>query len=1107
MKYVLVIITLIALFLTTTYDNEVSQENTITHKNSNTERKIKRSKCRVNYYANCVATFNLILCGDIELNPGPGLRSRNNTPKCSVCNKGVGTNRKRLQCSQCHNLTHVTCLNISKFEQKHYTAKSVNYWTCNDCTLSILPFYNTRDLNESFTNEIDFIPPTENTHLKKLQENPNYTSIAHLNVQAIMSTFNEFSVMLNEYKFDVIALTETWLQDNSHQQNYVQINGYNTVFKNRTSKKGGGVGFYIKETLNFKVRYDLSRDHNSLEVLFIEIRGRNKNTPTLICVAYQPSSNETDKLDWLEKFEHLLADVYSKWEGVMIITGDLNIDLLGNQKESIKRYKDMLHTFSLYQHVTKATRKNKTLIDHICSNIHTKVIHCDVINTDEISDHDTPYTIFNMKKERFERRYKYVRNEKNLDLNKFVDDFNQLPTSLVYSFDDPDDQISTLNKLITDCITEHAPTKRVKFTRPPAPWMNDPEIISAKNTLEHLRTTSRDANHTDSNIRETYREARNTYKKSITSKKSAFIKKTLSSKNSKEVWETVHRIINPPKKRIKLNPNDLNRYFTTLASKLCEKDNKAFDQQKFLNSLPKERSNNAFVIKHTNYAQVRKFILSLRNDCSSGYDQIPVKFLKPVVDKITSPIVHIINNSIDKQIFADNWKIARACPIPRVDNPLNVENFRPISVLPVLSKIYEKVILHQLSGFIEKSSIYNASQSGFRKGHSTTTMLLKFRDDIQKALNRNEVTTSILIDYSKAFDTIDHETLLKKLVNLNFDNSSIKIIKCYLTNRQQYVQIDDQFSPLLPIYFGVPQGSILGPVLFNIYVSELPTCIQSQSIQYADDTTVYKSSKINNILPSIQTLESDILSLSKWSSENGLIFNNDKLKSIVFSSIRQKITKDKSYLIRSGGKSIQQEPTVKLLGIIFNQHLLWTDQINAVVKSTYGVLRILKTFKRFTPFKVRKSLAEALILSRLNYCNVVYGQLPVYLQNRLQRVQNCAAGYVLGRYARLIDSLSLNWLPVVENIDFNIVKYAYQALNDKLWPTCLHTETVKHNRSLRSQNSGPKIDYAEKHTFQDQSAIFNDLPLNIRQSIDKNVFSREARGYYKDKALARALSL
>ena len=924
-----------------------------------------------------------------------------------------------------------------------------------------------------------------------------------------MSTFNEFTTMLNDYKFDIIALTETWLQDNNqHQQNYVQIAGYNPpVFKNRSGKKGGGVGFYVKESITFKERKDLTKHHESLEVLFIEIQGRNKNNPSLICVAYQPSSNETDKLEWLEQFERLLGEVYTKWQGNLIITGDFNINLLGEPKESTNRYKDILHTFSLYQHISKPTRKRKTLIDHISSNIKSKEIHHDVINTDEISDHDTPYVILNIKKERFEKRYKYVRNEKNLNMNNYIADFKMLPTSLIYSFDDPDDQISTLNQLVTQCISEHAPTRRVQLTRPPAPWMNDPEIVKAKQHLEYLRKTSRDAYHKDPNTRSRYLNAKNTYKTSIKSKKASFIKKALSSKNPKEVWATINRILYPPKKRIKQEPNKLNSYYATLASKLCKKDNTAFDPGKLTNLLPEQESLDSFVIKHTTFNEVKKIILQLRNDCSSGFDNIPVKFIKPVVDEITSPVVHIINSSIDKELFPDNWKIARVCPVPKVDNPLYEKDFRPISILPILSKVYEKVILQQLIAYIDKSAIYNTTQSGFRKGHSTQTMLLKFRDDIQKALNRNEITMSVLIDYSKAFDTINHEILVKKLINLNFSKSSIRIIMSYLTNRHQYTQVDDVVSCRLPIYFGVPQGSILGPVLFNIYVADLSSSIKSDSIQYADDTTIYKSCKRSDITHTVKQVETDISNLCKWSINNGLLFNRDKLKFIVFSKKRGEQFTNKSILMRSAKKSIPQETSVKLLGLTFDQHLTWTTHINSVIKSAYGILRTLKSFKRSTPFKVRKCLAECLVLSRLSYCAAVYGQSPQYLQKRLQRVQNCTAGYVFGRYGRILDVINLNWLPINENIDYNTVKLAYQALNDPTWPTYLHTKAIMPKRNLRSSNSGPRIDFAESNTFQSQATIFNSLPQQIRESATKSAFNKSAREYYKKRALERVLSL
>ena len=209
------IINLIALLLT---DHKAQQESTTKSRNNSNKSKIKRTKSRINYYANCAATFNLALSGDIELYPGPGSNVRNNTPKCSLCKKGVGTTRKRLQCSQCRNLTHITCSNMPKTEQKHYTAQTIYTWLFGDCNLSTLPFYHSRDLDMSLSDDSDYnVPLSQNKHHQKLNDHCKHTSIIHLNIQVIMSTFNEFVMMLQEYQFDIVALSKTWLQDCSFQ--------------------------------------------------------------------------------------------------------------------------------------------------------------------------------------------------------------------------------------------------------------------------------------------------------------------------------------------------------------------------------------------------------------------------------------------------------------------------------------------------------------------------------------------------------------------------------------------------------------------------------------------------------------------------------------------------------------------------------------------------------------------------------------------------------------------------------------------------------------------------------------------------------------------------
>ena len=203
---------------------------------------------------------------------------------------------------------------------------------------------------------------------------------------------------------------------------------------------------------------------DSIETIWIEVCGKNKNSAFLIGAFYQPSSNEKEKQCWLEKFNRLIAEVYVKWNGMIIIAGDFNINLNSDSDESAQRYKQISHTFSLKQHINKRTRKNKTLIDHICSNIPTKVMHSDVLHTDEISDHYMPYAILNVKKERYEQRYKYIRSEKDIDINSYVSDFRELPLNLVYAFDEPDDQVKILNKLVLDCIEKHVPIKRARLT-------------------------------------------------------------------------------------------------------------------------------------------------------------------------------------------------------------------------------------------------------------------------------------------------------------------------------------------------------------------------------------------------------------------------------------------------------------------------------------------------------------------------------------------------------------------------------------------------------------------------------------------------------------------
>ena len=385
------------------------------HKSTHKAHIIKRNKAPITYYNNSVATFNLILeCGDIEVNPGP----RKQAPKCQQCEKTVRVNQKRFVCDTCHNFTHAVCANLTN---QNIISRVPKEWTCRNCIHTKLPFFNLRNLElldndiklQENCNEIE--TETNNVHVEALDTARNHTSIAHLNTQSINSTFDEFNVMLNIHKFDVISLSETWLKGNPHQLEYIQIPGYNFENNDRdlpNVDRGGGVGFYIRENIKYKVRKDLEKIDNSIEHQWIEICGKNKNSSYLIGAVYQPSSDDRDKQVWIEKFDNLISKIITKWDGIIFITGDTNINLLEPTDPTVKKYTEVLQSFDLTQLVDKPTRLGKKLIDHIITNIPNKLISTDVLPTDEISDHDLPYAIMNIRKVKFEPRYKYLRNEK-----------------------------------------------------------------------------------------------------------------------------------------------------------------------------------------------------------------------------------------------------------------------------------------------------------------------------------------------------------------------------------------------------------------------------------------------------------------------------------------------------------------------------------------------------------------------------------------------------------------------------------------------------------------------------------------------------------------------
>ena len=915
--------------------------------------------------------------------------------------------------------------------------------------------------------------------------------------------------MLNSHKFDLITLSETWLKDNPTLLDYVEIAAYKKGFRNRDRVRGGGVGYYIKSNIKAKERKDLDRLDDTIEHKWIEIKGKNKASSVLVGIMYQPSSKPRDKLQWLEKFETLLSQITVLYDGPIVITGDFNIDLLSQSQERTV-YEDILSSFNLIQHVKHATRKSKSLISHIITTHNIKSLQSNIVFCDEISDHDAPFCILKISKTVYEPRYRYIRDERTLNMNNFINDFLQLPLNLVYVFDSVTDKVSVLNQLITDCIDHHAPLRRVKITRPPAPWMKDLHISNLQRKRNQMRKNYR-ANRNQTNHLE-LKNVRNELKSKIKQTKRTFLKKLLSNKNSSETWRVIKKILHPNPSKVNVDPNEVNSFFNQTAVRTTGKLANEINDN-FINDLP--HNPNSFGLRVVTHEEVQKAIKSLRSDCSTGFDNIPTKFVKAVADLLASPVTHNIKNCIQTSTVPDDWKVSRICPVPKVENPKSISEFRPINILPILSKVFERVILQQITEQIEARSIYNPKQSGFRKGHSTTTILLKLKDDIQKAMKKGEVTLAILADFSKAFDTVDYQTLLKQLNELGFSKDLLLLLKDYLSNRQQFVQVDDKCSSRLPVEFGVPQGSILGPILFNLYVTTICLNGNSSYLLYADDTTLLRHAKPKDLPKTVEEMQKELANITNWSEKRNLSLNALKTKTVLFSTSqlsRVRKLDDVAIQLTSNNKQLERVFHVKILGVYFNQHLTWANHVNFVTRTCYATLRSLRIFRRTADFNLRKTLAESLILSRLNYCNVLLSDAPQYILKRLQKVQNAAAHFVLGHRARVNDVIKLKWLPIEESISSSLAKLAHKALHDTNWPGYLSLSTVAPRaRVLRStaviQGNVDTSTGVEGTFTVCAGRTFNDLPNNVKVIEDYNIFKRKCLAFYHDKALSRIMSL
>ncbi len=464
-----------------------------------------------------------------------------------------------------------------------------------------------------------------------------------------------------------------------------------------------------------------------------------------------------------------------------------------------------------------------------------------------------------------------------------------------------------------------------------------------------------------------------------------------------------------------------------------------------------------FTFKHTDETEVEKMIRQLSHATAVGVDGISPRVLKSAVKPLSIIISKLINKSLDTGVFPDGLKIARVSPVFKTGDRTDPGNYRPISVLPTISKLYERVAHQQLSNYLNKCSIVSNSQFGFRKHHSTESCCLAMLDKMYKQLDEGCLGGVVFLDLKKAFDTVDHSILLRKLKSLGVSDLCEKWFHSYLHERMQRTKVDGVCSTDHVVSHGVPQGSILGPLLFVIFINDLCDTVElCGTSMYADDTAIFYMAKdADDLRLSIQY---DLQSISYWMSENRLSLNTSKTKFMMLGS-KAKLNNVPRFTVSLNGDPIENVESFKYLGMTVDNQLTFHHHIDKVIDKTSTKLGLLYKTRWLFDENTALMLYKALIIPHFDFGSIIYEVCPQYQLHRLQVVQNAALRLVL------LEEMTCAIYDMHERLNMDtlatrrakaMVKMTYNVLHDKS-PAYLYDMLVpvSHgNRHTRATESG-----------------------------------------------------
>lgn len=763
------------------------------------------------------------------------------------------------------------------------------------------------------------------------------SSFLFVNIQCLSNKILDLELTVGKEAYQALCISEHWQTCDS--LNSVYIDGYflaNSFC--RSTFKNGGVAIFVSVKYQDKVKpidvsgYCVEKHHEFCCVQYLS------PNVILICAYRSPAG---DVKAFFTSLEGLVLSLQKeRLNNYLILGGDVNIDVTKNCDISTQ-FINLLKSLNLYCTVWESTRLDSCL-DNVATDLSSHQYQTS-LKSYALGDHLA--VSFDITDSDLQLKYlesapnrptKVIRPIKSTNLDYFVFAFSNIDWDfLLFSCDGAEECFNKFFGKFIDCYNCCFPAKTIYLSNKPKEkfpdWTNQSLIVLKRWVLltYDLYCTSRTPE-----SRKRYISVKNEYKAMLTqAKMEANVTKIESSANQcAAAWKIIKRDggLGKVSPSILVSPEDFNEFFVDSVLKTRDDIPKpAVSALELLERAP--AGDSSFSMKPVSCDDVMKAIRRMKNSSSKDVFDISPSFLKLVADCVVKPLTYCINFCLMQGVFPKNLKLAKVVPVHKKDGWDRPENFRPVSILPVFSKVFESLIKSQLSNYFEANGLLSAMQCGFRPGLSTMDALEQVLCEVYDSFQDGGFAGVTLCDLSKAFDLVDHQTLLSKLAFYGIKDTSLELLKSYLSGREQTVSVNGRCSEYKQVSQGVPQGSILGPLLFIVMVNDMVHSVPGKLVCYADDTTIVSSSE--GICDLKAQMESSLSEVSKWFSANFFKLNESKTQTLIFSlnQVRNDVN------------------NVKLLGLYLDSKLDWNCHINYVCGRLSRVIYLLRNLRDCVP--------------------------------------------------------------------------------------------------------------------------------------------------------------